>query len=89
MESIFQEQLAGTVDSWTGMDGAQSEYWIAEDCESVSILLVVSMLSVIDLEGERVEDVGPCDLNQVDLRNRDDLVACDRNSVSCAVAVGG
>ena len=57
MESIFQEQLAGTV----GMDGAWSEYWIAEDCESVSIL------SVIDLEGERVEDVGPCDLNQVDL----------------------
>ena len=54
----------------------------------MSILLVVSMLSVIDLEGERVEDVGPCDLSQVDLRNRDDLVACDRNSVLCAVAVG-
>lgn len=33
--------------------------------------------------------MGPCDLVQVDLGIRDNLVACDGNSVPCAVAVGG
>lgn len=49
MESIFQEQFAGPVESWTGMEDTRSENWIAEDGEFVSILLVVSLLSVIDL----------------------------------------
>ena len=52
IDPIFPELLPGTVESRTRMDVARSEYWVAENRESVSILLGVSMLSVIDLEGE-------------------------------------
>lgn len=52
IDPILPEQLAGAMESRTRIDVARSEYWAAENREGVSILLGVSMLSVIDLEGE-------------------------------------